>query len=102
MLTSSSTRLGRSARKSSTPFSPVSAVIGSNFIARTIVASVVTMVRESSTMRIFGKRDPAPVDSRPRLAAGLAELCLQVRVLQRLGDLGREALHDRRRDAGGP
>src|ERR1041385_1115254 len=85
MLTSSSTRLGRSARKSSTPFSPVSAVIGSNFIARTIVASVVRMVRESSTMRIFGKRPPALVDGRPGLAHHLAPLLvLGVHIAQEL------------------
>jgi hypothetical protein len=55
MFTSSSTRLGRSAMNSSTARSPLSAVIGSNLIARTIVASALSMVAESSTMRILAK-----------------------------------------------
>src|SRR6185503_18788238 len=54
MFTSSSTRPGRSATKSSSAFSPHSASSGSNFIACTAPARTTRTTSESSTMRIFG------------------------------------------------
>src|SRR5690349_7260123 len=53
MLTSSSTRLGRSLVNTSTPSSPVSATSASNFMSSICAASAARMVGESSMMRIL-------------------------------------------------
>src|SRR5437764_75286 len=124
MLTSSSTRLGRSRMKASTALTPFSASTASYFIACTACASEARTVAESSTIRIFcamsvdagsgfahhlapflvlgaheGRELLRP--QRTRLHPRTAEAVLQLLVLQGLRGFGVQALDDVLRRTGG-